>query len=81
MTFDGAKDTFVTESYKLTVSQGAKKVFEDNFSGHYMYLFEDDKYEVNLGKLESGKTYKVVLYALNAFAKTSKPVNFSFTAQ
>lgn len=81
LTFDGAKDTFVTESYKLTVSRGAKKVFEDNFSGNYMYLFEDDKYEVNLGRLESGKTYKVVLYALNAFAKTSKPVSFSFTAQ
>lgn len=81
LTFDGAKDVFVTESYKLTVSCGAKKVFEDNFSGNYMYLFEDDKYEVNLGKLESGKKYNVVLYALNAFAETSKPVKFSFTAQ
>lgn len=81
LTFDGAKDVFVTESYKLTVSCGAKKVFEDNFSGNYMYLFEDDKYEVNLGKLESGKKYNVVLYALNAFAETSKSVKFSFTTQ
>ena len=81
LSFDGAKDNFVTESYKLTVSQGVKKVFEDNFSGKYMYLFEDDKYEVNLGKLESGKKYNVVLYALNAFAKTSDPVKFSFNAQ
>ena len=46
-----------------------------------MYLFEDDKYEVNLGKLESGKKYTVSLYALNAFAETSSPVNYSFTAE
>lgn len=81
LTFDGAKDRFVTESYKLTVSSGMKKVFEDNFSGKYMYLFEEDKYEVNLGKLESGKKYTVTLYALNAFAKTSKLQKYSFTAQ
>lgn len=81
LTFDGAKDVFVTESYKLSVSCGLKKVFEDNFSGKYMYLFEDDKYEVNLGKLESGKKYTVSLYALNAFAETSSPVNYSFTAE
>lgn len=80
LSFDGAKDRFVTESYKLTVSRGAVKVFEDNFSGKYMYLFEEDCYNINLGKLRSGKKYTVVLYALNAFAETSKPVRFSFTA-
>lgn len=81
LTFDGAKDSFVTESYKLTVSRELKKVFEDNFSGKYMYLFEDDKYSVNLGKLESGKEYTVTLYALNAFAKSSKLQKYSFTAE
>ena len=81
LSFDSAKDRFVTESYKLTVSQGLKKVFEDNFSGKYMYLFEDDKYSINLGKLESGKKYTITLYALNAFAKPSKLRKYSFTAQ
>ena len=81
LTFDGAKDRFVTESYKLTVSQGLKKVFEDNFSGKYMYLFEEDKYEINLGKLESGKKYTITLYALNAFAKPSRLQRYSFTAE
>ena len=81
LSFDGAKDRFVTESYKLTVSQGLKKVFEDNFSGKYMYLFEEDKYEINLGKLESGKKYTVTLYALNAFAKPSRLQRYSFTAE
>lgn len=81
LSFDGAKDRFVTESYKLTVSQGLKKVFEDNFSGKYMYLFEDDKYSINLGKLESGKKYTVTLYALNAFAKPSRLQRYSFTAE
>ena len=81
LSFDSAKDRFVTESYKLTVSQGLKKVFEDNFSGKYMYLFEDDRYEINLGKLESGKKYTVTLYALNAFAKPSRLQRYSFTAE
>ncbi len=81
LSFDGAKDRFVAESYKLTVSQGLKKVFEDNFSGKYMYLFEDDKYSINLGKLESGKKYTVTLYALNAFAKPSRLQRYSFTAE
>ena len=81
LSFDGAKDRFVAESYKLTVSQGLKKVFEDNFSGKYMYLFEDDRYEINLGKLESGKKYTVTLYALNAFAKPSRLQRYSFTAE
>ena len=81
LTFDGAKARFVTESYKVTLSSGAKIVAEDNFSGKYMYLFEDDKYEVNLGKLESGKKYTVSVYALSAFAKTSKLLKLSFTAE
>ncbi len=80
LTFDGAKAAFVTESYKLTLSSKAKVVFEDNFSGKYMYLFEEDSYEVNLGKLESGKEYTVSLYALSAFAKLSKLQTYTFTA-
>lgn len=81
LTFDGAKSTFVTESYKVTLSRGAKIISEDNFSGKYMYLFEDDKYEVNLGKLESGKKYTVSVYALSAFSKLSKLQKLEFTAR
>ena len=81
LTFDGAKATFVTESYKVTLSSGAKIISEDNFSGKYMYLFEDDKYEVNLGKLESGKKYTVSVYALSAFSKLSKLQKIEFTAR
>lgn len=80
LAFDGAKATFVTESYKVTLSSGVKIISEDNFSGKYMYLFEDDTYEVNLGKLESGKKYTVSVYALSAFAKTSKLQKLEFTA-
>lgn len=81
LTFTGAKDVFVTESYKVSVTKNAVKVFEDNFSGKYMYLFEDDIYDVNLGKLESGKTYKVQIVALNAYAQTSQPLTYTFTAE
>lgn len=79
--FTGADDTFVTESYKVSVWSGLKKVCEDNFSGKYMYLFEDDVYEVNLGVLESGKKYKAQIVALNAYSETSKPLTYSFVAE
>ena len=81
LTFTGADDNFITESYKVSVTKGILPFFSDNFSGKYMYLFEEDKYEVNLGKLDSGKKYKAQIVALNAFAETSKPLTYSFTAE
>lgn len=79
--FTGAKDRFVVESYKLSVTKNGITVADDNFSGKYMYLFEDDSYTVNLGKLQSGKTYCVSITAMNAFAELSKPLTYSFTAK
>ena len=81
LTFTGAEDKFVVESYKLSVTKNAIKVFDDNFSSKYMYLFEDDAYTVNLGKLKSGKTYNVSITAMNAFAELSKPLKWSFVAE
>ena len=81
LTFTGADDNFVTESYKVSVSKGIIPVFSDNFSGKYMYLFEEDKYEVNLGQLESGKKYNAQIVALNAFAETSDALRYSFVAE
>ena len=79
--FTGAKDNFVTESYKVSVTKGIIPVFSDNFSGKYMYLFEEDVYEVNLGVLESGKKYTAQIVALNAYAETSDTLRYSFTAE
>ena len=80
-TFNGAKANFVVESYKLSLTKnGIATVFEDNFSGKYMYLYMDDIYEVNLGKLQSGSSYKISLIALNAYAQTSQPLTYSFIA-
>ena len=45
-----------------------------------MYLFEEDKYEVNLGKLEKGREYTAYIKAMNAYAKTSKELKYKFTA-
>lgn len=81
LTFTGADDNFVTESYKVSVSRGIIPVFSDNFSGKYMYLFEEDCYEVNLGVLKSGKKHKVQIVALNAYAETSKPLTYNFVAE
>lgn len=82
LTFDGAKDNFITESYKLSVAKnGIIPVFSDNFSGKYMYLFMEDNYEVDLGKLESGEKYTVSITALNAYTELSKPLKYTFTAE
>lgn len=82
LTFEGATDNFVVESYKVTVSKnGLIPVVSDNFSGKYMYLFEDNNYEVNLGKLESGKKYVANIVALNAYAETSKTLRYEFVAK
>ncbi len=81
LTFEGATDKYIVESYKVNVSDGAKSVTSDNFSGKYMYLYEDNSYDVNLGKLTAGKTYNVQIIALNAYAETSKPLNYKFTAE
>lgn len=79
--FEGASDKYIVESYKVNVSEGAKSVMSDNFSGKYMYLYEENIYDVNLGKLTAGKTYSVQIIALNAYAETSKALNYKFTAE
>lgn len=77
LTFTGAQDNYVVESYKVSVTKNGLPFFSDNFSGKYMYQLMDDIYDVNLGALEPGK-YSVSITALNAFAETSKPLNYSF---
>lgn len=77
VTFTGASDKFVVESYKVSATKNGLPFFSDNFSGKYMYLFEKDEYTVNLGVLESGR-YNVQVVALNAYAKTSSPFTYSF---
>lgn len=78
LTFTGAEDKFVTESYKMSVTRNGIKVFDDNFASKYMYLFEEDRYEVNMGVLKSG-SYKVQIVAMNAYAELSAPLTYSFT--
>ena len=78
--FTGAEDKYVVESYKLSVTENGIPFFSDNFSGKYMYLYEENQYEVNLGTLTQGKKYSVQIVALNAYAETSSPFTYSFTA-
>lgn len=80
LTFTGAEDKYVVESYKVSVTKNGIKVADDNFSGKYMYLFEENVYTVNLGKLEAGKKYNVSITAMNAYTELSEPFTYSFTA-
>lgn len=80
--FDGAKANFIIDSYKITVrASGNPKSQSYNIPGKYMFLYMENKYEVNLGKLESGKHYKAEIIAMNAFSQASKPLVLNFTAQ
>ena len=81
LTFTGATDNFVVESYKVSLSANAKTVTEASFGGKYMYLFEENVYTVNLGKLEAGKKYNVSIVAENAYADISMPLHWSFVAE
>ena len=79
LTFTGAKDKFCAESYKVSLFAGALPLKGFSFSGKYMYLFEEDKYEVNLGALKPGRKYTACIKAMNAYAKTSEEIKKSFT--
>lgn len=80
--FDGASANFVVESYKISVAKnGIVKTKDFNIPGKYMFLYMDNTYELNLGKLESGKSYTAQIVAFNAFAQNSQPLNYTFIAQ
>ena len=80
LTFTGATDKYIVESYKVSVQQNGIPFTSDNFTSKYLYLFMDDVYDVNLGCLTSGKTYTVEITALNAYAETSKALTYKFVA-
>ena len=79
LSFTGAKDKICVESYKVSLFSGLLPVRGESFSGKYMYLAEEDRYDVNLGKLKSGKKYTAYIKAMNAYAKTSKEIKYRFT--
>lgn len=77
LVFSGAKDKYCAESYKVSVFSGLKSIHASSFSGKYMYLFEKDGYEVNLGRLKKGK-YTAYIKAMNPYAKGSKELKYKF---
>ncbi len=79
LTFTGAKDRFCVDSYKVSLFSGLIPLKSFSFSGKYMYLFEEDKYDVNLGRLKPGKKYTAYIRAMNAYAKTSEEIKYRFT--
>lgn len=81
LTFEGAKDKFIVESYKVTVTLNAIPYKSFDFSGKYMYLAKRNCYELNLGKPQPGKRCTVYIKALNAYAKTSETLKYKFITE
>jgi len=78
ISFDGAEDKYVVESYKLSVNQNGISKYSESIYSKYMYLYEPNHYDINVGVLEAG-SYTVEVVAVNAYTKTSAPLRLSFT--
>jgi len=78
ISFDGATDEYVVESYKLSVTQHGICKYSESFCGKYMYLYEPNHYDINVGTLKAG-SYTAEVVAVNAYTKISAPLRCSFT--
>jgi len=78
ISFDGATDDYVVGSYLLSVMRNGICQYSECFFGKYMYLYEPNHYDINVGTLEPG-SYTVEIIAMNAYAKLSEPLSYRFT--
>ncbi len=80
ISFDGAEDNYIVESYKVSLMKNGICKYSESVCGKYMYLYEPDTYNVNVGTLKAGK-YTVEVVAVNAYTKVSAPLSYSFTVK
>jgi len=79
--FPAASDRFIVHDYKIKVTSGAQTVSSQSIlSGYYIHPSPSD-YTVDIGPLEAGKEYQVIVMAANAYAELSEPITLAFTAE
>ncbi len=79
--FAAAKDSQIVHNYRVTVTDSTGKAVYDDFTiaGYFLNPQPSD-YSINVGKLESGKQYKAIVIAENAYKKRSSALTLEFTA-
>lgn len=77
ITFPSAKGYFEAESYKVTVADGIKTVYENTVLSSYTTAVEDDL-SVNLGVLNEG-VYQVKIKPSSPYAKQGKALKGEIT--
>ncbi|HRT82852.1 MAG TPA: hypothetical protein P5127_06795, partial [Oscillospiraceae bacterium] len=82
LVFPNASDNILVRQYQVTVSeQSGKLVYsQTHLSGYYISPPPTDQL-VNIGELESGKTYLASVIAANAYYMPSAPLLLTFTAE
>ncbi len=80
--FPAATDDLIVRQYDILVTQNTGKVaFKDSHLSDYYYTPMPTEYNINVGKLESGKTYTAAVVALDAFFMLSKSLTVTFIAE
>ena len=84
LSFNEAKSSFIVHDYHVSIfDDKGLLVFNDTFVDDYFVIDDDDTadFRIDGDKLESGKTYTLLVRAESAYHKQSKPLKLSFTAQ
>ena len=82
LSFPNASDNFLVRQYQVTVSEQSGKLVcsQTHLSGYYISP-PPQRQNINIGELESGKTYVASVIAANAYYMPSKPLLLTFTAE
>ncbi|NLP48003.1 MAG: hypothetical protein GX345_03575 [Clostridiales bacterium] len=80
--FPNAQDNFLVRQYQVTVSEVSGRLVYSatHLSGYYLSP-QPERQVIDIGELESGKTYVASVIAANAYYMPSHPLLLSFTAQ
>lgn len=79
--FPAATDDLIVRQYDILVTEkSGKTAFKDSHLSDYYYTPMPTAYDINVGNLESGKTYVASVVALDAYFMLSKPLTVTFTA-
>ncbi len=78
--FPAAQSSDIVHDYKIKVtdSSGVVTYYNQSHLSDYYYKPAPTQFSINIGALETGKTYKVSVTAANAYAKLSKPITAEF---
>lgn len=80
--FPAATDDLIVRQYEIIVNQRWGGIaYTGTHLSDYYYTPMPTEYDINIGQLESGKTYTATVVAADAYYMLSKPIKVTFTAE